>query len=199
MAQNNACEVPRTRRAASAKGRARVASVASKHGATRVVVGAKNAAASVRVGAKACRCGELDTGLSNRRRMLNKAHRIVKSKGRDGAARINARGCTYRLWCCYCYCCSRQIHRRQSRCSGCCYLSQSLLRRSRKTCCERAAGARVELLSGLAMRRKKSRWAREVMQLGRGRVQSRRRALLKGSRKRAKESAIAGCLLVQAG
>jgi hypothetical protein len=197
MAQNNAREVPRTRRAATTKRRARVASVASKHGATRVVVGAKDTAASVRVGAKACRCGELDTGLSNRRRTLNKAHRIVKS--REGTAANNAKGCTYHLWYC-CYCCSRQI--RQSHCSGCCCCCWSrslLLRRSRKTCCERASGARVELLSGLAMRRGKSRWARKVMQLGRRRVQSRRRALLEGSRKRAKESAIAGCLLVQAG
>jgi hypothetical protein len=44
------------------------------------------------------------------------------------------------------------------------------------------------------MRRKKSRWAREVMQLGRGQVQSRRRALLKGSRKRARESNDRGVL-----
>jgi hypothetical protein len=64
MAQNDARKVRRTRRTTASKGRARVASIASKHGATRVVAGTKYAGASVRVGAKACRCGELDTGLS---------------------------------------------------------------------------------------------------------------------------------------
>lgn len=48
-AQNDAREVRRTRRSTASERGARVASIASEHGATRVVVGAKYTGASVRV------------------------------------------------------------------------------------------------------------------------------------------------------